>query len=143
MLERRASHRVAACRCGGHLPHSRQATTQRSPGQLEEAFLAALGLPAAVRPAVAGQPARVDDGVPDLAGVAGAAAERETAGDDAGADAGVPREVDGVVDAGGGAAHVLGPDAEVGVVADRHGQARAPAASSAPTGASFHPRFGA
>jgi hypothetical protein len=71
---------------------------------------------------MAGQPAWVDHGVPDLPGVSGATAERETPRDDAGADAGVPREVDGVINPRCGATHMLGPDAEVGVIAHPHWQ---------------------
>ena len=68
---------------GDDLAHAGEPAPGGPGGQLEQALLAALGLPAAARPAVAGQAAGVDDEVADLARVAGPAAERTAAGDDA------------------------------------------------------------
>ena len=72
---------------------------------------------------MAGQSAGVDHGVPDLAGIAGSSAERVPAGDDAGADARVPRQINCVVHASRRATHMLCADAKVGVVADHRRQA--------------------
>jgi len=75
--------------------------------------------------------------VADLARIPGGAAERLPAHEDAPADAHLAVDVDHVVDADRGPAPVLREDAEVGLVADDHGNI--PAESSAQQGAQRDP----
>nr|BFE81524.1 hypothetical protein GCM10020093_041250 [Planobispora longispora] len=66
--------------------------------------------------------------MPDLAAEAAMTAEQGAVDDHAAADADVAVEVDQVAAADADAAGVLGQGPEIGVVADRHGQAEAEAA---------------
>ncbi len=87
------------------------------PGEGEQRVIADVGLEAAVLAAVAFRSGRIDDVVPDLAGVPAVPAQGFTVDDDPGTDADASHQEHDVVVPARCAAAVLGKRGQVGVVA--------------------------